>query len=147
MKIQLNYILSFHTPVVPSMTFCFSTRIQNGESWNVDNCTTATCINGNVTETSAVCPTIQQLICANGRTPVKVYDDNRCCFHYECPCKLEMQPFNIVYHIEDQCAKMCAVVSKGFASIICVYSGQDLGLFRQLPITQSAPGLILRQPS
>uniref|UniRef100_A0A3Q3WXU3 VWFD domain-containing protein n=1 Tax=Mola mola TaxID=94237 RepID=A0A3Q3WXU3_MOLML len=59
---------------------------KNGESWNVDNCTTSTCINGNVTETSVACPTRQQSICANGRSPVKVYSENGCCFHNECKC-------------------------------------------------------------
>ncbi|XP_078112237.1 LOW QUALITY PROTEIN: mucin-5B-like [Sander vitreus] len=59
---------------------------KNGQSWKVSNCTTATCTNGKVTETATPCPTVQQPICANGRQVVKVYDDNGCCFHYECEC-------------------------------------------------------------
>uniref|UniRef100_A0A8C9X2I3 VWFD domain-containing protein n=1 Tax=Sander lucioperca TaxID=283035 RepID=A0A8C9X2I3_SANLU len=58
----------------------------NGQSWKVSNCTIATCIDGKVTETATPCPTVQQPICANGRQVVKVYDDNGCCFHYECEC-------------------------------------------------------------
>ncbi|XP_059209679.1 intestinal mucin-like protein [Centropristis striata] len=59
---------------------------KNGESWDVNNCTTASCINGKITETSTPCPTVNKPICANGRQVVKVYDDNGCCFHYECEC-------------------------------------------------------------
>ncbi|XP_074481538.1 mucin-5B-like [Sebastes fasciatus] len=59
---------------------------KNGESWKVSNCTTAICTNGNITETPTPCPTVQQRICANGRKAVKVYDDDGCCFHYECEC-------------------------------------------------------------
>lgn len=60
---------------------------QNGESWKMSNCTNATCIDGKVIEKPAVCPTVLPLICANGRPAVKVYDDDGCCFHYECQCK------------------------------------------------------------
>ncbi|XP_032367719.1 intestinal mucin-like protein, partial [Etheostoma spectabile] len=59
---------------------------KNGQSWMVSNCTTATCTNGKVTKTSTPCPKVQQPICANGRQVVKVFDDNGCCFHYECEC-------------------------------------------------------------
>uniref|UniRef100_UPI0009B43896 mucin-5AC-like n=1 Tax=Monopterus albus TaxID=43700 RepID=UPI0009B43896 len=58
----------------------------NGENWRVDNCTTATCTNGNVKETPDPCPTVEQPICANGRKAVQVNDKNGCCFHYECEC-------------------------------------------------------------
>ncbi|KAM9860597.1 mucin-5B-like [Aulostomus maculatus] len=59
---------------------------KNGESWKVGNCTTAMCINGEITETPTVCPTAQPLICASGRKSVQVYDDDGCCIHYECEC-------------------------------------------------------------
>uniref|UniRef100_A0A673BZK7 VWFD domain-containing protein n=1 Tax=Sphaeramia orbicularis TaxID=375764 RepID=A0A673BZK7_9TELE len=59
---------------------------KNGESWKVNNCTTATCTDGVVIETPTPCPTVQQPICANGRQAVKVYDDTGCCFHYQCEC-------------------------------------------------------------
>uniref|UniRef100_A0A3B5L9S0 VWFD domain-containing protein n=1 Tax=Xiphophorus couchianus TaxID=32473 RepID=A0A3B5L9S0_9TELE len=58
----------------------------NGESWNTSNCTTATCIEGKVTVTATVCPNVTLPICTNGRKPVKIYEQNGCCFHYECEC-------------------------------------------------------------
>nr|XP_057944665.1 mucin-5B-like isoform X3 [Doryrhamphus excisus] len=66
-------------------TNAFPSR-KNGESWEVNKCTIATCSNGMVTESQAVCPKTQELICANGRQAIKVYDSNGCCFHYECQC-------------------------------------------------------------
>ncbi|XP_072127459.1 intestinal mucin-like protein [Mobula birostris] len=33
-----------------------------------------------------VCPTVEPIKCANGRLPVKVYDEYQCCYHYECDC-------------------------------------------------------------
>ncbi|XP_051800840.1 intestinal mucin-like protein, partial [Acanthochromis polyacanthus] len=59
---------------------------KNGQSWTVNNCTTATCTNGKITEAKAVCPSSPIPICSNGRNVSKVYDDNGCCFHYECEC-------------------------------------------------------------
>ncbi|KAK2853380.1 hypothetical protein Q5P01_006041 [Channa striata] len=59
---------------------------KNGETWKSSNCTTATCTNGEVTETPVPCPTVQEPICANGRKVAKVFDEDGCCFHYECEC-------------------------------------------------------------
>ncbi|XP_076012000.1 intestinal mucin-like protein [Genypterus blacodes] len=59
---------------------------KEGESWNIDNCTNATCFHGHVLEKSHDCSVVEKLICANGRKVVKVYDDRGCCFHYECEC-------------------------------------------------------------
>nr|XP_061820601.1 mucin-2-like [Nerophis lumbriciformis] len=58
----------------------------NGELWIVDNCTTAMCRNGVVTEYPKTCPVPQALICANGRKATKVYDSKGCCYHPECQC-------------------------------------------------------------
>ncbi|MEQ2253147.1 hypothetical protein ILYODFUR_029200 [Ilyodon furcidens] len=57
---------------------------QNGESWKISNCTTATCTGGKITVSPTVCPNVTQPICANRRKPVKIYEQNGCCFHYEC---------------------------------------------------------------
>lgn len=56
----------------------------------MDNCTTATCTNGSVIYEPHKCSPVEQINCANGRTPVKVYDDTGCCFKYECECKLSI---------------------------------------------------------
>ncbi|XP_061622274.1 mucin-5B-like [Phyllopteryx taeniolatus] len=78
------------TTTFPSTTVLDCSQLfpprKNGESWKVDNCTLGTCVNGVVTESTTACPTTQPLICTNGRKAVKVYDDSRCCFHYECQC-------------------------------------------------------------
>ncbi|RVE74985.1 hypothetical protein OJAV_G00027440 [Oryzias javanicus] len=59
---------------------------QNGESWLVGNCSTATCSNGKISTTPIICPSVQAPICTNGHKPVQVYDADGCCFHYECEC-------------------------------------------------------------
>ncbi|PWA32799.1 hypothetical protein CCH79_00018027 [Gambusia affinis] len=66
---------------------------KNGESWNTSNCTTATCVEGKVTVTATVCPNVTLPICTNGRKPVKIYEQNGCCFHYECECKFKIESF------------------------------------------------------
>uniref|UniRef100_A0A3Q2DBP3 VWFD domain-containing protein n=1 Tax=Cyprinodon variegatus TaxID=28743 RepID=A0A3Q2DBP3_CYPVA len=47
---------------------------------------TATCTEGEITVTPVVCPNVTQPICTNGRKPVKIYEQNGCCFHEECEC-------------------------------------------------------------
>ncbi|KAM8763409.1 mucin-5B-like [Acanthopagrus schlegelii] len=59
---------------------------KNGESWKVSNCTMATCTNGKIVQTPKPCPTVSQPICANGNNAVKIYDNDGCCFRYECEC-------------------------------------------------------------
>ncbi|XP_049907200.1 intestinal mucin-like protein [Epinephelus moara] len=58
----------------------------NGESWKEKDCRVGTCVNGNVTHSPLVCPTPKPVVCANNFAPVKVYDDDGCCYHYECQC-------------------------------------------------------------
>ncbi|XP_043915137.1 mucin-2-like [Protopterus annectens] len=58
-----------------------------GETWKIDNCTTATCKGwNNIIVKNVTCSNVPLLKCANGRQPVKVYDSNGCCYHYECEC-------------------------------------------------------------
>nr|XP_043874515.1 intestinal mucin-like protein [Solea senegalensis] len=59
---------------------------KNGETWKVDNCTTAVCSNGLVSNKSTECQEVQKPICASGDEAVKVYDEDGCCFKYECQC-------------------------------------------------------------
>ncbi|CAJ1056538.1 mucin-5AC-like [Xyrichtys novacula] len=59
---------------------------KNGESWSVDSCTTATCDNGKVVTDHVPCKPVTMPICENEHPPVRVYDEDGCCFHYECRC-------------------------------------------------------------
>uniref|UniRef100_A0A8C5NAB7 Intestinal mucin-like protein n=1 Tax=Gouania willdenowi TaxID=441366 RepID=A0A8C5NAB7_GOUWI len=59
---------------------------KNGETWMIDNCTSATCLSGKVSMFNVSCPTTTKPICTNGRQPVEVTDDSGCCSRYECEC-------------------------------------------------------------
>ncbi|XP_017261173.1 intestinal mucin-like protein [Kryptolebias marmoratus] len=50
----------------------------------------AKCVENNTIEIVPYeCPPLQQLTCANGKSPVLVYDEYHCCQHYECDCECE----------------------------------------------------------
>uniref|UniRef100_UPI0037E7E5E0 mucin-2-like n=1 Tax=Semicossyphus pulcher TaxID=241346 RepID=UPI0037E7E5E0 len=59
---------------------------KHGESWMIESCTHAICNDSKVIKKVYSCPDVQDPICTNGRPAVKVYDENGCCFHYECEC-------------------------------------------------------------
>ncbi|XP_052339233.1 mucin-2-like isoform X45 [Oncorhynchus keta] len=59
---------------------------KNGESWQLNRCTTAICQDGIVVQLPVKCKPVEPLQCENGRPPVKVYDSTGCCFTYECEC-------------------------------------------------------------
>ncbi|XP_034143224.1 intestinal mucin-like protein [Esox lucius] len=59
---------------------------KNGESWQLNNCTTAVCQDGTVVKVPVKCQPVEPLQCENGYPPVKVYDSTGCCFTYECEC-------------------------------------------------------------
>uniref|UniRef100_A0A8C2ZXJ3 VWFD domain-containing protein n=1 Tax=Cyclopterus lumpus TaxID=8103 RepID=A0A8C2ZXJ3_CYCLU len=65
---------------------CSTQPPPDGESWKVSNCLTATCVNHQVIYTHTKCPTLKKLVCANNFPPMKVLDDDGCCFQYECQC-------------------------------------------------------------
>ncbi|MCI4383834.1 hypothetical protein PGIGA_G00031110 [Pangasianodon gigas] len=73
------------TTVAPDCTSLNPPR-KDGESWKVDNCTTATCTNGSVIYAPYQCSPVEPINCANGRKPIKVNDETGCCFKYECEC-------------------------------------------------------------
>uniref|UniRef100_A0A3Q3F2Q0 VWFD domain-containing protein n=1 Tax=Labrus bergylta TaxID=56723 RepID=A0A3Q3F2Q0_9LABR len=58
----------------------------HNESWKIDNCNMAICTNGTVKTKPFSCSFVEKPVCTNGQPPVKVYDDNGCCFHYDCEC-------------------------------------------------------------
>ncbi|KAM6159452.1 mucin-5AC [Rhynchocyon petersi] len=60
---------------------------KKGETWNMPNCTQATCEGHNViTLHPRKCPPTKALTCANGYPAVKVVDEDGCCPHDECQC-------------------------------------------------------------
>ncbi|XP_046898338.1 intestinal mucin-like protein [Hypomesus transpacificus] len=73
----------------PSHTFDCS-KLQpprkEGDIWEVNNCTSATCVSGKVIELPVSCPPVTTPSCENGRPPVKVFDTTGCCYQYECEC-------------------------------------------------------------
>uniref|UniRef100_A0A4W6CWS5 VWFD domain-containing protein n=1 Tax=Lates calcarifer TaxID=8187 RepID=A0A4W6CWS5_LATCA len=61
-------------------------HLQDGESWKLHNCTTETCDNGRVITEHVPCKPVTMPVCENGFEPVRVYDEEGCCFHYDCKC-------------------------------------------------------------
>nr|XP_006114972.2 intestinal mucin-like protein [Pelodiscus sinensis] len=55
------------------------------ESWMLNNCTMATC-EGDNRIVLVFPPAVEQITCASGRQPQKVYDEDGCNYHYECDC-------------------------------------------------------------
>ncbi|CAF93238.1 unnamed protein product, partial [Tetraodon nigroviridis] len=48
----------------------------NGETWNINNCTAATCINGTVIEKPTVCPTVQPQVHVNEKRRYPAYSNS-----------------------------------------------------------------------
>ncbi|XP_019712599.1 mucin-5AC-like [Hippocampus comes] len=59
---------------------------KHGESWISSNCTFSICDDGKVLTEHKPCEPITMPVCENGQPPVRVYDEDGCCFHYECTC-------------------------------------------------------------
>ncbi|KAM8861709.1 uncharacterized protein ACB058_008446 [Synchiropus picturatus] len=59
---------------------------QHGETWKPNKCVTKTCYDGEERTTHVPCGAVTVPQCENGYPPVKVYDEDGCCFHYECQC-------------------------------------------------------------
>ncbi|KAM9544988.1 intestinal mucin-like protein [Salvelinus alpinus] len=75
-------------PTTQSSPDCTSVQPprKNGESWQLNSCTTAICQDGIVVQLPVKCKSVEPLQCENGRPPFKVYDSTGCCFTYECEC-------------------------------------------------------------
>ncbi|XP_061138386.1 mucin-2-like isoform X2 [Syngnathus typhle] len=59
---------------------------KHGESWISSNCTFSMCDDGKVLTEHKPCEPITMPVCENGQPPVRVYDEDGCCFHYQCTC-------------------------------------------------------------
>uniref|UniRef100_A0A8C4KEJ3 Intestinal mucin-like protein n=1 Tax=Dromaius novaehollandiae TaxID=8790 RepID=A0A8C4KEJ3_DRONO len=70
------------TSAVPSTTpgkYC--------DSWWICNCTKAVCIEDNKIEViPVICNPPPKPSCTNGLAPVRVIDEDGCCWHWECDC-------------------------------------------------------------
>ncbi|XP_030058321.1 mucin-5B [Microcaecilia unicolor] len=52
---------------------------------NHSKCLNATCMdNGNIIYEYVTCPPVIDIICASGLPPKKIYDEEGCCYQYEC---------------------------------------------------------------
>ncbi|XP_061678202.1 mucin-5AC-like [Syngnathoides biaculeatus] len=63
-----------------------TTVTKHGEIWSSSNCTTESCDDGKVLTEHKPCEPNTMPVCENGHPPVRVYDEDGCCFHYECTC-------------------------------------------------------------
>ncbi|XP_061772628.1 mucin-2 [Nerophis ophidion] len=59
---------------------------KHGETWIPNNCTIEMCDDGKVLSEHKPCDPVTIPVCENGHPPVRVYDEDGCCFHYECKC-------------------------------------------------------------
>ncbi|XP_030620977.1 intestinal mucin-like protein [Chanos chanos] len=73
-------------PPLPVDCNSLSPPRKNGESWKPDKCSTETCIHGTVHHNYVHCEPVTVPVCVNNLPPVKVYDENGCCFKYDCQC-------------------------------------------------------------
>ncbi|XP_053304585.1 mucin-5B-like [Spea bombifrons] len=61
--------------------------LKSNETWSISNCTVAKCNENDVVTIEPVtCKSVEEITCASGFPPVKVYDSDGCCYHYECEC-------------------------------------------------------------
>ncbi|XP_043915473.1 mucin-2-like isoform X5 [Protopterus annectens] len=67
----------------PGCTHLMPPRKYN-EVWMVDRCIQATCKGDCIDMQRVTCPPVEDLRCSYGQPPKKIYDDEGCCFHYEC---------------------------------------------------------------
>ncbi|NXW83947.1 MUC2L protein, partial [Alopecoenas beccarii] len=64
-----------------------ATSSSPGDTWWLCNCTKAVCIEDNVVEViPVICNPPPKPICTNGLSPVRVIDEDKCCWHWECDC-------------------------------------------------------------
>ena len=99
----------------------YYSSLQHGDTWNSTNCTKDKCENGKVI-TESLCNQFPVPVCENGEPPVKVYDGNGCCFHYECRCKFKLTKVFFISGLSP------ATVSIIFVSClqVCVMAGEIL---------------------
>ncbi|XP_055010802.1 mucin-5AC-like [Boleophthalmus pectinirostris] len=85
--VVLHYLCVTTTPITPSKD-CLHLHPprKDGEVWKMSGCRIGTCKNGEVIIGHVPCPISEPIMCANNFPPVKVFDHDDCCWHYECQC-------------------------------------------------------------
>ncbi|XP_078077489.1 uncharacterized protein LOC144499246 [Mustelus asterias] len=92
LDLQAGQYISFNLVQAQQETWAGGLSAMTGmpkynETWLLCECLMATCIENNtISITSVVCPIVEPIECVNGHQPVKVYDEDGCCYHYECDC-------------------------------------------------------------
>ncbi|NXJ99982.1 MUC2L protein, partial [Corythaixoides concolor] len=90
-----NFIPFTETTTTSEIVFPTSTSISGssatssapGESWWLCNCTKAICIEDNIIQVvPVICNPPPKPTCSNGLSPVRVIDEDGCCWHWECDC-------------------------------------------------------------
>ncbi|XP_066559033.1 mucin-2 [Amia ocellicauda] len=78
---------SSSTPTTTPTSGCPKWNKNQNETFLIWNCTMVRCIKDNFIELIPYeCPPVKNITCTSGRPPVLVYDENMCCYHYECDC-------------------------------------------------------------
>ncbi|NXC17475.1 MUC2L protein, partial [Corythaeola cristata] len=74
-------------PTSTSISGPTATSTAPGESWWLCNCTKAICIEDNIIQVvPVICNPPAKPTCSNGLSPVRVIDEDGCCWHWECDC-------------------------------------------------------------
>uniref|UniRef100_A0A8C9XAM5 Mucin 2.2, oligomeric mucus/gel-forming n=1 Tax=Sander lucioperca TaxID=283035 RepID=A0A8C9XAM5_SANLU len=86
----LKYIIACIAQYFKILIFPFFSLHQQNETFFLCNCTMARCIENYTIEIILnECPPLENITCANGKTPVLVYDEHHCCQYYACDCVCE----------------------------------------------------------
>ncbi|XP_044125177.1 mucin-2-like [Bufo gargarizans] len=87
----LNASHSKTTPMFSSTTekrgCSFEKYREPNETWRLDNCTLAKCLENHTVEIIELkCKSPPMITCANGYSPIAIPDEDQCCWHWECDC-------------------------------------------------------------
>ncbi|XP_056134724.1 mucin-5AC [Lampris incognitus] len=59
---------------------------KNGERWKESNCVIGICHDGHAVYEHTHCEPVVPVVCENNFPPIKVYDESKCCYQYQCQC-------------------------------------------------------------
>ncbi|KAK5902119.1 hypothetical protein CesoFtcFv8_007408 [Champsocephalus esox] len=96
-EIHKEYVLCTTTTMptttpTTSIPTCPEWDVAQNETFLLCNCTMAKCIENNTIEIVPYeCPPLEMITCANGKKPVLVDDEYKCCKLYVCDCVLQLE--------------------------------------------------------